>query len=205
LNNPTVTAVIFDLGNVLVRFDPLLFGRRFAAQSDRTPEQLREFFLRSPLIKEYDAGRLSSAGFYDAVCRELGFRGTFAEFAAYWTEIFEPIDEMLALAMSLKGKLPRVMLSNTNELHLDYLRKNYPVLEDFDGHVFSCKIGLLKPDAPIYEYALRQYGLRGATTVFIDDLAPNVAGAQAAGLQAFQYQNPAQVRQELTKLGVPFI
>lgn len=199
------TAIIFDLGNVLISVNEVRFAQRLAAATGRSAQELGDFFQRSPLNNEYAMGHLTTDEFYQALVRDLAFQGSFEEFADIWNDIFDPIEDTLALAMSLKGKLPRVILSNTNALHLEYLRENFPIIHDFDGHVFSQEVGLLKPDVKIYEYTLRQYGLDASRTVFIDDLAPNIAGARAAGLTAIQCLNPAQVRQELTKLGVPII
>jgi HAD superfamily hydrolase (TIGR01509 family) len=68
--------------------------------------------------------------------------------------------------------------------------------------VLSYEVGLMKPDRRIYELTLRRFGLTAAQTVFVDDVLANVEGARAAGLHGIHYQNPEQVRQELTKLGV---
>ena len=188
-----VQAVIFDLGNVLVRVDELRFARRLAARATKNPATLVEFFTQSPAVTAYSTGQTSSPEFYDAVVRETRFRGTYDEFAAIWCEIFTPIQATLTLAMNLKGKLPRVILSNTNALHMEYVFREFPVIRDFDGHILSHEVGLMKPDPRIYELTLQRYGLTAEQTIFIDDLAANCAGARAVGLQAIQCNNPDQV------------
>ena len=107
--------------------------------------------------------------------------------------------------MNLKGKLPRIILSNTNALHMEYVFREFPVIRDFDGHILSHEVGLLKPDAAIYELALQRYGLPAAQTVFIDDLEANCAGARAVGLRVIQCKSADQVCRELTRLGIPNI
>ena len=109
---------------------------------------------------------------------------------------------MIALAESLKNRLPRLLLSNTNAIHMDYVFEHYPFLQDFDAHVLSHEIGLLKPDPAIFQHALRTSGLTAARTVFLDDIAPNAEAARHVGMQAIHYHNPDQARAELTKLGV---
>ena len=98
--------------------------------------------------------------------------------------------------------MPRLLLSNTNAIHMDYIFERYRFLDDFDAHVLSHEVGLLKPDAAIYRYTLEKYGLAAERTVFLDDLTTNVEGARRVGMQAIHYQNPEQARAELTKLGV---
>ena len=197
-----VQAIIFDLGNVLLRVDEMRFARRLAAQATKNPATLVEFFTRSAAVIEYSTGKSSARKFYEAVVRETSFGGTFEEFTTIWNEIFTPIQPTLSLAMNLKGKLPRIILSNTNALHMDYVFREFPEIRDFDGHILSHDVGHLKPDAPIYNLTLQRYGLQAERTVFIDDLAANCAGARAVGLQTIQCQSPNQVCRELTKLGV---
>ena len=112
---------------------------------------------------------------------------------------------MLELAASLATRLPRILLSNTNAIHMDYVLKQFPMLQEFDAQIYSHEIGLLKPDRAIYALALRRSGLEAGRTLFIDDLHVNVEGARTVGLQAIQFEHIGQVRQELTKLGVPSI
>jgi glucose-1-phosphatase len=88
---------------------------------------------------------------------------------------------MIALAESLKTRLPRLVLSNTNAIHMDYIFEHYRFLDDFDAHVFSHEVGLLKPDAAIYRLTLQKYGLTAERTVFVDDLTANVEGPAALG------------------------
>ena len=109
---------------------------------------------------------------------------------------------MVQLAESLKTRLPRLILSNTNAIHMDYIFEQYPWIHAFDAHVLSHEVGLLKPDAAIYQHALSKCGLVAERTVFLDDLAANVEAARRVGLRAIHFQNAEQARAELTKLGV---
>lgn len=176
-----------------------------SAHTGRSIDELAVYFHQSPHVIAFSRGLLSPEAFAGLVGKELGFAGTFDEFRTIWCEIFDPMEDMLSLASNLKGRYPRIILSNTNALHVEYICRQYPVMKEFDGLVFSNLIGLLKPDVKIYEYTCRQYGLEPARTVLIDDLPANIEGARQAGLQGILCLNFPQVRQELTKLGVPFI
>jgi 2-haloacid dehalogenase len=88
---------------------------------------------------------------------------------------------------------------------MDHIFGQFPIARELEGLVLSHEVGLLKPDPRIYELALQRFGLRAERTVFIDDIPTNVDGARAAGLHGIHYQNPDQLRLELTKLGVPGI
>ncbi len=197
-----IDAIIFDLGNVLVNVDERRAATRLGARTGKSAEDTQQYFRSTSYATEFALGKLTRRQFYFAVAKDLKFDGSYAEFAEIWCDIFSPIEPMVALAESLKTRLPRVILSNTNALHIDYIAARYGWYNEFDAHVLSHEARLLKPDAAIYEHALRQCGLTAGRAVFIDDLHANVEGARRVGLHALQYENAEQVRAELTKLGV---
>lgn len=197
-----IDAVIFDLGNVLLAFDESRAVERLAARTGKTPQQIGEYARSTPHITELALGKVTKLRFFHTVAKDLAFEGTYQEFALLWSDIFTPIEPMIALAESLKNRLPRLILSNTNAIHMDYVFEHYPLLQDFDAHVLSHEVGLLKPDPAIYRHAISKYGLTASRTVFIDDIGANAEAARQAGMQAIHFQNFDQVRAELTKLGV---
>ena len=197
-----IDAVIFDLGNVLLAFDESRAVDRLAARTGKTRQQINEYARGTPHMTELALGKVTKLRFFHTVAKDLAFDGTYQEFALLWSDIFTPIEPMVALAESLKNRLPRLILSNTNAIHMDYVFEHYPFLQDFDAHVLSHEVGLLKPDPAIFQRALRTSGLTAARTVFLDDIAANAEAARQAGMQAIHFQNSDQARSELTKLGV---
>jgi len=197
-----IEAVIFDMGNVLLAFDDARASVRLAARTGKTRQEIEDYGRSTPYGHELALGKLSKKQFFHTVARDLAFNGTYEEFALIWSDIFTPIEPMVALAESLKTRVPRLLLSNTNAIHIDYVLERYPFLNDFDAHVFSHEVGSLKPDAAIYQHAVRKYGLTAGRTVFLDDIAANAEAARRVGMIGIHYQNPDQTRAELTKLGV---
>lgn len=197
-----IRAVVFDLGKVLIHFDTDRFAAPILAQTGKTPQELADYFLHSPEVLEFSIGKSSPREFYARSKQALGLTSSYEEFAVAWSDVFTPIPESMAVARELKGKLPRVILSNTNALHIEHILRKFPEYHDFDGHVFSQEVGLVKPDAAIYEWTLRRYGFKADETVFFDDLPANIAGAKAVGMRAIQFHNATQMRQELIALGV---
>jgi putative hydrolase of the HAD superfamily len=197
-----IDAIIFDLGNVLLAFDESRAVERLAARTGKTRQQIEEYARGTPHVTELALGKVTKLRFFRTVAKDLAFDGTYQEFALLWSDIFTPIEPMIALAESLKNRLPRLLLSNTNAIHMDYVFEHYPFLQDFDAHVLSHEVGLLKPDPAIFQHALRTSGLAAARTVFLDDIAANAEAARHAGMQAIHYKSPDQARAELTKLGV---
>ncbi len=197
-----IDAIVFDLGNTLLAFDESLAVKRLAARTGKTPQHINEYGRSTPYVTELALGKITKLRFFYTVARDLEFEGTYEEFALIWSEIFTPIEPMMALAQSLKHRLPRLLLSNTNGIHMDYVFQHYPFFLEFDGHVLSHEVGLLKPDPAIFQHAVKTYGLTPDRTVFLDDIAANAEAARHAGFKAVHFLNSDQARVELTKLGV---
>jgi glucose-1-phosphatase len=200
-----IDAVVFDLGNVLIKVDETIARDRFAARTGKTAGAIESYFHTTPHATNLALGKITGQQFYRTIAKDLDFDGDYDEFAAIWSEIFTPIESMLELSASLATGLSRIILSNTNAIHVRYIREHFPVIEEFDDLILSHEVGLLKPDRAIYELTLRRSGLEAGRTVFIDDLEANVEGARRVGMQSFQFENVERLRQELTKLGVPTI
>jgi putative hydrolase of the HAD superfamily len=201
-SQPAIKAVIFDLGNVLIAVDEMRALDQMAARTGKTRRELEGYVMLTPFTNQLALGELSPQQFYEIVRRDTGFMGDFAEFARIWSDVFTPIEPMIVLARRLKGRVTRLILSNTNAIHMDCVLKQFPIVREVEGLVLSHEVGLLKPDPRIYELALQRFELRAECTVFIDDIPTNVEGARAVGLHGIHYQNPDQVRLELTKLGI---
>ena len=197
-----IDAVIFDLGNVLLAVDEGRAADRLAKRTGKSRQQIDEYARGTPHAMNLALGKLTRQQFFETVASDLTFGGTYEEFASIWAEIFTPIEPMIALAQSLKNRVRRLVLSNTNAIHMDYIFERFRFLDDFDALILSHEVGLLKPDAAIYKLALKKHGLVAVRTVFIDDMPINVEGARQVGLQAIQFQNADQTRAELTKLGL---
>jgi putative hydrolase of the HAD superfamily len=124
----SIKAALFDLGNVLLRFDFDPAFRRMAPRCDKPPDAVRRFFAESGLEALYDSGGLSSGAFYSRVRSGLGLRLSYAGFRALWNDIFTPVPGMAALVRRLARDKRLVLISNTNAMHFEYVRKRYPVL-----------------------------------------------------------------------------
>lgn len=183
-----IRAFLFDIGNVLVRFDFSRALRAVAALSDVADEA--QALQRIDAVKlDYEDGRLSRADFLQQAFNILGYRGTEAQFIAAWQGIFWENEPMTALVRQLHGKFPLFLLSNTNDMHVEGLFRDFPVFQHFTSATYSHEAGASKPHRPIYEIASRTHGLEPRTTFFIDDLAANIATARDLGFHAHHYHH----------------
>ena len=179
-------AIIFDIGNVLLRFDFSVFARRVAPFSSAKSEQFDG--LLEPLKIQLESGRINGDTFLEKAARSIGFSGDPSLLRSAWQEIFTPIEATHALVERLHNQCPLFLLSNTNDLHAAYFLARYPVFGRFRNAVYSHECGLMKPDASIYRHALEKFNLRSEQVFFIDDLYPNVEAARASGWRTHHYR-----------------
>jgi len=200
----TPKTVIFDLGKVLVDFDFTIAARKIMARSLRPPSPLQALNHFSPLICRFERGDITDREFFEEVRSATGYRGTFEEFAPEFSDIFTEIPEMIGLQARLRAAgIPTWILSNTNTLAEQQLRRHYPFFANFDGYVFSFAVGVMKPEPAIYEAAERATGRRGEELLFIDDRGENVEAAVARGWQGLVQESPAKTLAAVRQLGLP--
>jgi FMN phosphatase YigB (HAD superfamily) len=183
----SVEAFIFDIGNVLVRFDYARANRAMRSMGAGEPDMAA----LELLAKNYERGGVTRADFLRQLADIFQHGGTSDELVRAWQDIFEPNLPMWEFVERLHGSYPLYLLSNTNCLQHDFIQAEYRIFEKFSDGVFSYRAGMLKPEPEIFELAIRQFNVRPAATVYIDDLAPNVEAARAAGLRAFLYHPDA--------------
>jgi putative hydrolase of the HAD superfamily len=193
-----IKTFIFDLGNVIVSFDHNKTAAGLANVCAQASDVIFGKAISSPLVREYNLGRISSEEFFDQVRRELDLRMSFAEFSAAWNCTFEMeplISERFIKNLANKYKL--LLLSDTNELHFDYIREHFPVLDHFDDFILSHKAGAAKPSPEIFQIAVEKSECLPEECFFIDDLALNVEGAKKFGINAFQFVSEVTLEEEL--------
>ena len=188
LHFPPVRAFLFDIGNVLLKFDFTICLKALAAQSD-LGDPLVTFARFDQVKAAYEDGQINRTAFLRAVFDVLRFRGTEAEFIAAWENIFDPNEPMFALAGQLRARFPLYLLSNTNDIHRAYFFRRYPVFRHFTAGIYSDTVRASKPNRAIYEIACRDLALEPASTFFIDDLLPNIETARALGFQTHHYHH----------------
>jgi putative hydrolase of the HAD superfamily len=183
--------IVFDLGKVLVDFDWSIAARKIAARSTTPPEQFHEFLATSPLLWQYECGQLARAEFFEAIRRATGFLGTAAEFNGYFAEIFTEVAPMISLHAELRRRgFKTLILSNTNDLAIEHIRRDFPFFNNFDGYILSYEVGAMKPDAKIYAALENLAGKRGADLIYLDDRAENIEAAVKRGWRTILHETP---------------
>jgi glucose-1-phosphatase len=194
-------AFIFDLGKVLVDFDYSIAARKIAARSARSPKDLHAFLGASPLLLEYESGRLTREGFFKAISSHLAYAGDLAEFGGYFADIFAEIPPMIQLHTELRQRgFKTYVFSNTNDLAIEHIVRNFPFFQNFDGYIYSYKVGAMKPQPKIYEAMEAMSGKRGLDLIYLDDRPENIAAGKERGWQAILHETPEKTRAAITSL-----
>jgi len=197
------TIVAFDLGKVLVDFDYGIAARRIAARSRRSLEETQQLIEKSGYMVDYESGRLTREEFFGHVREISGFDGTLVEFGELFADIFTAMPGMIGLHAEVRRHgLPTYIFSNTNDLAVAHVRKNFPFFRDFDGYILSYQVKAMKPDPRIYEALEKTSGRSGAEIVYIDDRPENVAAGAARGWRVILHETPEKSRAAMKALGM---
>jgi 2-haloacid dehalogenase len=196
------SVVVFDLGGVLIDWNPRHLYRKLFDGDESAMEHFLANICTSSWNKEQDAGRSFAEG-----CALL--KAAHPHEANRIDAWFERYEEMLAgpiqgtvdILSDLRAQgIPLYALSNWSVETYPHALQRFEFLKWFRGIMLSGEVGLVKPDTKIYELFLKTFVIDPASAVFIDDLAPNVEGAAALGMHGIRFTDPVALRSELRKL-----
>jgi len=197
-NRPTV---VFDLGGVLVSVDFMRACERLQKAGAASAAIILEAIHSGAEKHGFDTGRLSPQQFAARFCASIGASVHYAEFAEIWCDIFTEQKAVTELLDVIGEHADLLLLSNTDPLHLEYVRRHYGFLAKFGRLVLSYEVGHAKPAPQIYERAL---GLVAPHTrmIYFDDVPEYVSAARACGLPAEKFVDATRLRRDLQRFGV---
>ena len=196
--------VVFDMGGVLIAWDPDRIVARLGLSEEDSRLLRREVFQSVEWVC-LDRGSLSEQQALESMGRRLPERLHKAALRCifWWKDELWPVPGMAELIAELDSLGYGIyLLSNaTSALHGYFCR--IPGSEHFRGHIVSADWKLLKPQHEIYEKLLSAYQLDPAECLFLDDYPPNIEGARCCGMEGLVfYQDMARLRRDLRSLGV---
>lgn len=195
--------VVFDMGQVLLRFDGMLFSRAFTS-SEEDARALDDALFSNPSWALLDAGVISEDTMFAIARRRLPERlwPSLEDAAANW-DLHQPaIDQTNDLARRLhQAGYDLYLLSNAG-VRFDRAKGRIPVLPLLSGWVVSAYEHLMKPDPAIYALLCQRYGLEPSACLFVDDNQDNVEGARRAGMSAYRFTTAADLEAHLGDFGI---
>ena len=195
---------VFDVGNVLIRWDPRNLYRKLIAD-----EAEREDFLARICSPEWnlemDRGRAFAEGVAERVALFPQHEALIRAFDERWLETLDgAVEESVAILEELRAAgVKTYAITNFSGEKFALTRTRYSFLDDFDGIIVSAHERLLKPDPRIYALLCERHGLAPADCIFIDDNLANVEGALAFGMRGHHYQTAVALRADLRQRGLP--
>ena len=199
---PSRHIVVFDLGGVLIRWDPRNLYRKLFDGDDAAMED----FLNDVCTVEWNERQDAGRSFAEAVAELRPQHPDKLELIEAFGRRF---DEMIPgavegsveiLAELKRAGVPRYALTNWSAETFAPQRQRFEFLSWFDGIVVSGEEGVIKPDPKIFRILLERYRIAPDETVFIDDDPGNAAAAALLGIHGIHFQSPAQLRRELEAL-----
>lgn len=196
--------VIFDFGNILIDLDyPKCFqsfdkvlGVDF---SEGVPDNTKE------ILHKFDRGHINVEGFLWHL-QQYNPEAEIRDVIAAWNSILGQVPlERFQMVEQLRGRYNVVMLSNINELHIEYIHKDLKKrlgIEDFhtayfDKVYYSCRIGMRKPDEEIYSFVQKDLGIPPSDILFIDDMSINIAACKKSGWHGMVHDTSKEIIDEI--------
>ena len=197
------TAVIFDLGGVLIDWDPRYLYRQLFDD----PDEMESFLVEVTTAEwnaHQDAGRPWAEAVELLVAEHPQRRELIQAFHRRWPEMLAgEIPGTVDVLADLRAAGVRLIaLSNWSAETFPFARERFDFLGWFEEVVISGDVGVNKPDRRIFDHLVERFGIEPAEAVFIDDSSVNVDAAKALGFRAFRFTDAEALRRELTRLGL---
>jgi len=196
-------AIIFDLGRVLIHFDFKRSYRAFESLCPHAAADIPKLLAPTGLVQRFETGLVEPRPFVNELCGILDLRVDYEQFCGIFNDIFTETLVPESLLERLAARYRLLLLSNTNAIHFEMLRRSYePLLRHFHHLILSYEVKAMKPQREIYEAALRVAGCRPEECFYTDDIAAYVEGARQLGIDAVQFESAGQIERELRSRGV---
>ena len=198
----TISAVVFDIGNVLIRWEPEAYYDTTIGVNRR-----REMFAQVDLHglqERIDAGEDFKNTFYAAAEEYPNWRSEIRQWVDHWNDLAQPeLPHSVALLRALRTKGIAVFaLSNFGVGSFALSEQKYPFLQEFDKRYISGVMKVSKPDPEIYRQMEQDCGVPTDELLFADDRADNIATAQSRGWQTHLFTTPQGWADRLVKEGL---
>ncbi len=202
---PVVKGVVFDLGGVVIDWNPMYLYRKIFGGDEAKARHFLENVCTAAWNEKQDAGRDLREATAERVALFPKWEREIGAYYGRWIEMIGgPVPGTAELMVDIKAAgLHLFALSNWHSETFAQVRHRFKELDLFEHIVLSGEYGCIKPEPCFFQIALDCYGIPPENLVFVDDNVRNVEGAAKAGLAALVFTDAAKLRMELIALGVP--
>lgn len=192
-----ITAIIFDLGGVVLSRGLWSFRAYLVEKYGVTDEQTRDIFIKK-YYKPYFSGKLSEGDFWIGVLHDLNIQADWKKLKEILLDFYTPNEGMFELLNKLKATgYKTYLLSDQTNDWWPLLDKRYNIFSYFDKVFISSEVGLHKPEKAFYEFVLNDTKLSPSETLFVDDLQENLDPAHEIGMNVLLFNDAEKFKTEL--------
>jgi 2-haloacid dehalogenase len=200
---PRIRAVVFDVGGVLIDWDPRYLYRMIIPD-----EEEMERFLANVCTPEWHTQHDLGASYEETIPPLIAAHPEWADEIRAWDERFAemyggPFDETVALLSELHlRRVPLVASTNWGAESWVTVKNRYEFLGWFDGALVSGEVGMAKPDPAFYELLIDTFDLIPHETLYVEDNYVNLQAATARGFVPHQFESPGDLEVDLRRRGL---
>lgn len=183
------SAIVFDLGKVLIPFDFTIAINRLNQIEKGLGNRFIEFYKSNySFHRDFERGKIPESEFINRMLGVIDNKIDADTFCKYYADIFILNEDVISLLPQLKKNYKLYLLSNTDSIHKKYGWGKYNFLSHFDGLILSFEVGSVKPEEKIYRTVEKASGFPSENHFFIDDIQENIDAAKSIGWDAVRFE-----------------
>ena len=194
--------IVFDIGNVLLRFDTRIAARNFDRHDPGKGAALSSALWSYPLMHRFETGKIAGRDLFDRLRKRFDLKMTYPVFQKSFTGIFDPIRENLSLFRKFTRERKVALLSNVNEIHWAYILRRYPVLRRAQVRCASCELGVMEPEPRAYRAVADRAGVTLRKMVYVDDREEFIRAARRLGVTALHFTGKRPLKELFDDVGI---
>ena len=203
MKNRKYSAIVFDLGNVLIPFDFKKALIKLDQVEDGLGDRFNNYFKANyHLHREFEKGKISEKDFIIRMLEIVDNKIDESTFCKYYADIFSLNEDVISLLPVLKKNYKLFLLSNTDSIHKKYGWEKYEFLKYFDKLILSFEVGSVKPEEKIYRAVEEASGFSSQKHIFIDDIQEYVDGAKNIGWDAVRFEGYEKLIKDLKERNI---
>lgn len=192
------SAIVFDLGNVLIPFDYTIAINKLNQIEQGLGDRFYEHYKSNySLHREFEKGRIPESEFVNKMLEVVNHKIDADTFCRLYADIFFLNEDVISLLPVLKKKYKLFLLSNTDSIHKKYGWEKYDFLINFDKLILSFEVGSVKPEEKIYRELEKASGLASDEHLFIDDIQEYADAAKNIGWDAVRFEGYDKLSNDL--------
>ena len=198
MTNKKYSAIVFDLGNVLIPVDYDILINKLNRLEECLGERFIEYYRSHYSVhRDFERGKIPEDVFIDQMLKVIDNKIDAETFLKYYSDIFTVNEEVVSLLPKLKKNYKLFLLSNTDSIHQNYGWQKYEFLKYFDKLILSHEVGAVKPEEKIYRAVEAASSLPSEEHFFIDDIREYVDAAKNIGWTAVQFMGYEKLLEDL--------